>query len=110
MIGAGLKIPHAFDNVVITHFAKIGKNVTIYHDVTIGIIDGEHYQFGDIEIGDDVFIGTGVKILGKCKIGDGSKIGANSLIVSQDVPPFSLVVAPRAVILPGKLSKNRGEQ
>ena len=104
-ISPGLRIPHAFDNVIITEHANIGKNVTIYHDVTIGIIDGEDYTPGDIVIGDDVLIGAGAKIIGKCKIGSGTKIGANALVISENIPPYSLVFAPKATIIPGKFAR-----
>ncbi|WP_158638378.1 hypothetical protein [Panacibacter ginsenosidivorans] len=107
VIDPGLRIPHAFDNVIITPFAKIGKNVTIYHDVTIGIIDGETYSFGDILIEDDVFIGAGAKIIGKCKIGKGTKIGANALVISEKIPPYSIVFAPKATIISKRDSENK---
>lgn len=42
------------------------------------------------EIGNDVWIGTNVIIIGKVKIGDGSIIGAGS-IVTKDVEPYSVV-------------------
>lgn len=97
-IGEGLRIPHGFGSISISQFAKIGKRATIFHNVTIGVIENEAYKFGDISIGDDVYIGCGATILGKCKIGNNVTIGANSLIVGKDVPDNSRVFAPLACI------------
>lgn len=46
---------------------------------------------GDVEICDDVWIGTRVTILGKVKIGQGAIIGAGATI-TKDVEPYSIVV------------------
>jgi serine O-acetyltransferase len=42
-------------------------------------------------------VGTGAKILGPVKIGDNTRIGANSVVIS-DIPPNSVVVG-----IPGKV-------
>jgi serine O-acetyltransferase len=89
-------------HLIISHHARLGKNLTIFHDVTIGVNENEETFPGDIIIEDDVLIGAGAKIIGKCKIGRGSKIGANALIVSETIPEYSLVVAPKAIIIPSK--------
>jgi acetyltransferase-like isoleucine patch superfamily enzyme len=46
---------------------------------------------GDINIGNDVWIGYGAKILSGTTIGDGAVIGANA-VVTKDVPPYAIVV------------------
>lgn len=46
---------------------------------------------GGILIENDVWLGAGVVVLDGAKIGEGSVIGANSL-VSGDIPPFSIAV------------------
>lgn len=63
-------LPHGLYGVVISHNAKIGKNATIYHQVTIG--EGNN---GAPEIGDNVFIGAGAKLFGNIKIGNNVLIG-----------------------------------
>ncbi len=40
-------------------------------------------KLGDVYIGNDVWIGTDVMLLGGCKIGDGVVIGAKSLVTSN---------------------------
>lgn len=66
--------------------ALIGRNVTIYYQVTIGEGKG-----GAPYIGDNVLIGAGAKIIGKVKIGDGAKIGA-WCVVYKDIPENAVVV------------------
>lgn len=99
-VGEGLKIPHGFSSTVLSQYAKIGKNATIYHNVTIGVIENRNYKYGDILIGNDIYIGCGATILGKCKIGNNVTIGANSLLINQDIPDNSIVFAPKAVFKP----------
>ena len=80
--------------VVIHGKTKIGKNTSIYQNVTIGGRNGR----GCPTIGEGVFIGAGAFILGGISIGDNSKIGANAVII-EDVPAGATVVGPLARIL-----------
>ena len=48
-----------------------------------------------VEIGNDVWIGAGSRIIDGVKIGDGAIVGANSLIIA-DVEPYSIVVGSPA--------------
>lgn len=90
-------LPHGIKGIFITDTAKIGKNVTILHQVTIGLKDWS----GSIgpEIGDNVFIGAGAKIIGPIRIGKNVKIGANC-VVFTDIPDNATVVLekPRIII------------
>lgn len=87
---------------------RIGSDVLIGSDVQI--IDHSHgiqrdtpirlqkAQIGSVEIGDDVWIGAGTKILMDVKIGRGAVIGANSVVVS-DIPEYAIAVgAPAKVV------------
>lgn len=88
--------PHGLNGIVVSHNAIIGKNCTIYHQVTIG--EGNDYINGAPEIGDNVYIGAGAKIIGPIKIGDNVKIGANC-VVFKDIPANTTVVCepPRII-------------
>lgn len=97
-IGTGLCLPHPY-GIIINHFAVIGRNATIFHQVTIGV--NPHHGGHDRApvIGDNVFIGAGAKIMGPIKIGDNVRIGANA-VVTKDVPDNATVVGFNK-ILPG---------
>lgn len=92
-IGGGWVLIHGF-GVVINGGAKIGKNCTMYHGVTIGTIDMKTFP----QIGDDVFIGAGAKILGDVKVGNYVKIGAGAIVV-DDVPDNCTVVGQKASVV-----------
>ena len=70
--------------------AEIGDCVTLYQGVTLG---GTGFQRGKRHptLGDNVTVGSGAKLLGPIAVGDGAKIGANTVVV-EDVPPGATVV------------------
>jgi serine O-acetyltransferase len=88
-IGPELFIDHG-SGVVIGETAEIGSCVTLYQGVTLG---GTGFQRGKRHptLGDNVTVGSGAKLLGPISVGDGAKIGANTVVV-EDVPPGSTVV------------------
>jgi serine O-acetyltransferase len=88
-IGPELFIDHG-SGVVIGETAQIGRRVTLYQGVTLG---GTGFQRGKRHptVGDNVTVGSGAKLLGPIAVGDGAKIGANTVVV-EDVPPRSTVV------------------
>lgn len=96
-IGSGLFIDHGM-GIVIGESAIIGDNCTIYHGVTLGGTGKEKGTKRHPTIGNNVLIGTGAKVLGPCKIGDNSAIGANTF-VSFDVEPYSTVVGAKGRIV-----------
>lgn len=73
----GLSIAHAMC-IVVHHNAKIGKNCRIHEMVNIGATNGSDKA---PVIGNNVFIGTGAKIIGDVKIADNVVIGANAVVV-----------------------------
>ena len=89
VLGGGLFIDHA-TGVVIGETAEVGDDVTLFHGVTLG---GTGRDTGKRHptVGDRVVIGAGAKVLGPIKIGDDSRIGANSVVV-KEVPSSSVVV------------------
>lgn len=92
-IGKGLFIDHGM-GVVIGETAIIGDNVTLYHGVTLG---GTGKDIGKRHptIEDNVVVGAGAKVLGPITIGEGAKIGANSVVV-KDVPKGATAVGGAA--------------
>jgi serine O-acetyltransferase len=88
-IGGEFFIDHG-SGVVIGETAEIGERVTLYQGVTLG---GTGLQPGKRHptLGDNVTVGSGAKLLGPISVGDGAKIGANTVVV-EDVPPGSTVV------------------
>lgn len=96
-IGARLFIDHGM-GVVIGETAKIGDDVTIYHDVTLGgtsLADGLRHP----QIGNGVIIGAGAQLLGPIKIGDNARIGSNAVVV-KDVETETTVVGVPARVVP----------
>jgi serine O-acetyltransferase len=88
-IGREFFIDHG-SGVVIGETAKIGERVTLYQGVTLG---GTGFQRGKRHptLGDNVTVGSGAKLLGPIDVGDGAKIGANTVVI-EDVPPGATVV------------------
>ena len=96
-IGKGLFIDHG-TGVVIGETAIIGNNVTLFHGVTLGGT-GKEKGKRHPTIGNNVFIGSGAKILGNIIIGDNVKIGENAVIL-KNVPSNVTIVG-----VPGKIFK-----
>ncbi|MFP4698123.1 MAG: serine O-acetyltransferase EpsC [Eubacteriales bacterium] len=101
-IGKGLFIDHGM-GVVIGETCEIGDNVTIYQGVTLGGT-GKEKGKRHPTIGDNVMISAGAKILGSFKVGDNSRIGAGSVVLSE-VPSNSTVVG-----IPGRVVKRNDER
>lgn len=80
-IGKGLFIGH-LGSVVIGHSSKIGANASFHQGVTIGGA-GRGERHGSPTIGDNVYFGSGSKIIGKIYLGDNVLIGANAVVVKS---------------------------
>jgi len=95
-IGPGLYIPHS-GCIVINPHCKIGKNLYLSHDVLLGKAHSGKRK-GTPDVGDDVFIGAGARLLGKLTVGNNAAIGANAVVLN-DVPANSFVAgAPAKVV------------
>lgn len=99
-------------NVYIGKYCSIAQNVIMdcgWHHNTkfittfplnvffkqLNYITGHPKSKGDINIGNDVWLGEGVIVMGGIRIGDGAVVGAGS-IVTKDVDPYSIVVGSPA--------------
>lgn len=94
-IGKGLLIDHG-SGVVIGETAEIGDNCLIYQGVTLGGT-GKDSGKRHPTLGDNVMVGSGAKILGPFKVGDGAKIAANAVVL-EEVPPYCTAVGVPARI------------
>jgi serine O-acetyltransferase len=80
-IGPGLYLPHTSGTVI--GAKRIGENAVIFQNVTIGAKYPDLNFDQDLrpEIGDNVFIGAGAKILGNIMIENGVSVGANAVVI-----------------------------
>ena len=100
VIGKRLFIDHGM-GVVIGETCEIGDDVIIYQGVTLGGT-GKEKGKRHPTIGNNVLIGSGVKVLGPIRVEDDVRIGAGSVVL-QDVPEGCTVVG-----VPGRIvSKKR---
>ena len=101
MIGRRFFIDHGM-GVVIGETAEIGDDCTLYHGVTLG---GTTWKKGKRHptLGNNVVIGAGAKILGPVLVGDGARVGCNSVVI-KDVPAGATVVG-----IPGRIVTPREE-
>jgi len=95
-IGRRVFIDHGM-GVVIGETAEIGDDCTLYHGVTLG---GVSWNQGKRHptLGRGVVVGAGAKILGPFIVGDGAKVGSNSVVV-KPVPAGATVVGIPARIV-----------
>ena len=99
-IGRRFFIDHGM-GVVIGETAEIGDDCTLYHGVTLG---GTSWSKGKRHptLRNNVVVGAGAKVLGPIVIGEGARIGSNS-VVTKEVPPHATVVGvPGRVIAQSK--------
>lgn len=91
--------PHGMKSIFISGDAKIGRNCVIFQQVTIGSNTLSDSKFpGAPTIGDNVYIGSGAKIIGNVHIGNNVRIGANA-VVYKDIYENSVVVVSEQRII-----------
>ena len=101
-IEGGVFIDHG-SGVVIGETAEIGDNCTLYQGVTLGGT-GKDVGKRHPTLGNNVMVGAGAKVLGPFKVGDGSKIAANAVVLTE-VPENSTAVG-----IPAKVVKKAGRK
>lgn len=101
-IGPGLFIDHGM-GVVIGETTQIGANVTLYQGVVLGGT-GKEKGKRHPTIGDNVVVATGAAVLGSFTVGNNSRIGAGSVVLTE-VPPNSTVVG-----VPGRVVREDGRR
>jgi len=101
-IGRRLVIDHG-TGIVIGATTEIGDDCLLYQGVTLGgtgIVQGKRHP----TLGNNVMVGCGAKVLGAIKIGDNSRVAANSVVL-REVPENSTVVG-----VPGRVVRINGEK
>ncbi len=95
-IGKGILLDHA-TSFVAGETTVVEDDVSILHEVTLG---GTGKVAGDRhpKVRQGVLIGAGAKLLGNIEIGEGSKIGAGSVVLS-DIPAHSTAVGVPAKVI-----------
>lgn len=102
-VGEGLQIHHG-QGLVLNSRVRIGKNVTLKHNTTIGAsVDSNNKFIAAPIIGNNVIIHPHTIIFGDVFIGDNAIIGAGS-VVFEDVQANSIVAGN-----PAKLIKFRSK-
>ena len=92
--GRNLRLPHP-TGVVVHRSVVIGDDCMLMQQVTLGQLAADGLPM----IGSRVYIGSGAKVLGPVKIGDGARIGANAVVLT-DVPSGATAVGvPAKVVL-----------
>ena len=99
-LGRRLFIDHAM-GVVIGETTVVGDDCVLYQGVTLGGTGNETGKRHPT-LGDRVTVGSGAKVLGNIRIGDGARIGGNSVVL-KDVPPECTVVG-----IPGRVVRRNG--
>jgi serine O-acetyltransferase len=94
VFGPGLSIAHR-GTIVVNGETRVGRNCRVHPGLVIGGDKGRSPV-----IGDDVFLGPNVSIIGGVSIGEGAVIAAHALVI-RDVPPGALALAPAADVRPG---------
>ena len=95
-IGKGVLI-HRAASVVIGETAVVEDNVSMLHELTLG---GTGKDTGDRhpKVRRNVLIGAGAKILGNLEIGEGARVGAERVVLT-DVPAHSTFAGVPAVLV-----------
>lgn len=97
-IGRNLVIDH-FGGIVVSGYARFGDDCRIRNGVVVGLKNVREPCAP--QIGNNVDIGAGAKVLGNIRIGNNVTIGANAVVLC-DVPDDSLAVGVPAVVKPCK--------
>jgi len=82
-IGPGVFFPHT--SGIVIGALRLGRNVTVFQGVTLGSkeLDMGFDPALRPEVGDNVVLGSGCKVLGGIRIGDNVSVGANSVVLNS---------------------------
>lgn len=97
-VGKNFRIDH-FGDIIVSGFARFGDNCIIRNGVTVGLkrVDDPCAP----QLGNNVNIGTGAKVLGRITVGNNVDIGANTVLM-VDVPDDHIAAGIPAKLIPKK--------
>ncbi len=95
-IGEGFFIDHGM-GVVIGETSEIGDNVTIYQGVTLGGTSHQRTKRHPT-LGKNVVVGVGAQLIGDITIGDNTKVGAGSVVVTSAPANATVIGVPGRVV------------
>lgn len=95
-IGRRFVIDHGM-GIVIGETTEIGDDCLIYHGVTLGGTGKDHGKRHPT-LGNNVMVSAGAKVLGPVKVGDGARIAANAVVLSEIPPEATAVGVPARVV------------
>jgi serine O-acetyltransferase len=107
VMGRRVFIDHGM-GVVIGETAEIGDDCTIYQGVTLGGTSLYRGSKRHPTLGRNVVVSAGAKVLGGFAVGDGAKIGSNSVVL-KEVPAGATVVGIPGRIVEGSVKKDQGQ-
>lgn len=87
-IGHHIRMPHSAMGVVISPKAIVGNNITIFHQVTLGINESKPSEEQPIIIHDNCYLSVGSKII-SCELFEGCKVAPNTCVY-KDMPANTL--------------------
>jgi serine O-acetyltransferase len=96
-IGRRVFIDHGM-GIVIGETAEVGDDCTIYQGVTLGGTSLTPGTKRHPTLGKGVIVSAGAKVVGSFAVGDGARVGANSVLL-QPVPPGATAVGIPARIV-----------
>jgi len=96
-IGKRLKIIYGM-GIVIGAKVRVGDDAIIFNGVSLGSIFPGLPDIRQPQIGSNVFIGTGAKVLGGIKIEDNVKIGANAVVINSFGPSVTVAGVPARIV------------
>ena len=76
---------------------EIGDDCLIYHGVTLGGTGKDHGKRHPT-LGNNVMVSAGAKVLGPFKVGDGARIAANAVVLTEIPPEATAVGVPARVV------------
>ena len=95
-IGRRFVIDHGM-GIVIGETTQIRDDCLIYHRVTLGGTGKDHGKRHPT-LGNNVMVSAGAKVLGPFKVGDGARIAANAVVLTEIPPEATAVGVPARVV------------